>query len=491
MSDRCEIASNNRGLFNRDILVHFLQDIHYSMAENIRQHFQNAKSKNPYKLTNKQLRDLSEDDTIDYYIDPILDILGFKSRKKRKDSSNKFPDLWLFSDEPEQTYSPENYQRSNLTILEAKKYSVDLDKGDGRNEKPPDQICGHVNTNVAYNPLKRWGILSNGYKWRLYSSEGQDKFIEFDLDVAIHDSLEELAIFCLIFSPGSFSISLKQKVLLDQLRVESLASWTKITSQIEDRGPVALLHLIRGFHDAGENLEPAKEKAYNLLYKILYILYVESSRLLPFFVTKSLRSLINNIHIATLKEYDISRELSSILSMYHKGTKELPARFGGELFEAGTSINIKNKFLSKALDTLTVLEREKINYKFFDYSSLNVELIGNIYEGTLNLQFEVKGKIVDFKKTKKKTGSAAHSTGTTYTPSNVVRFLVNESLPDTLKKIPLICDPACGSGHFLVQALRAVSSRLDLEVTKSLTFQDHKRTIALRGIFGIDINSLA
>jgi type I restriction-modification system DNA methylase subunit len=493
MSSRYEIASVNKGLFNRDILANSVSAVNKQQAQNIINHFKKSKKQNPYLLSRQQLRDLSEDDTIEYYVNPILKELGFISRKKHSDKNKKFPDIWLFSAEPDKT-TPEYFQHHNLSIVEAKAYNVDLDKGDGRDEKPAEQILKYITTNTESNPLKKWGILTNGFKWRLYSIDGVEKYIEFDIDHALED-LYELEIFCAIFSNDSFRIQRGGKDSLSDLREKSLDSWVKITTEIEGRGNEILLELTKGFYEQKLGLVESKNLAYETLFKLLYILYIESKNLIPrgnvSYATQGLRTLLHEIYILTLNEYDISNRLSDLFELYCSGGKGIPKQFGGEHFFANNKIKIKNKYLKSSLELLTVFERDKLDNKFFDYSSLNVELVGNIYESTMSLEFKEHDKTVDFKIIKKKKGTEVHSTGTTYTPSNVVKYLIEESFPKTFDKIPLICDPACGSGHFLVQALRYLSDKVSFDVTEAATLQEHKRKIAQVSLHGTDINGLA
>lgn len=494
MSSRFEISSVNKGLFNKSILQKYITSEHKKTAEKISIYFKKEKNKNPYELSVKQLNALSEDDTIDYYVKPILECLGFKYRKKLKDSNSRFPDIWLFSDDPEETDS-DYLQRHNLTVLEAKRYSVDLDVGDSRKETPPEQISQYVTTNMRYNPKKIWGILSNGYKWRLYSpTHGNDKYIEFDIDHALENK-EELELFCLIFSPNAFKISKNREDFLSLLHTASLDSWVSITDEIKVRGNDVLLNLVSGFFEEIKDLARAKEMAYNTLFRLLYTLYIESKHLIPKgsvpYNDLSLRVLLHDIYETTIDEYDISNRLNSLFEVYFKGKGILPPKFGGEHFESVINIKVKNKWVRPALELLTVFSAEKSSVKFFDYSSLNVELIGNIYEGTLGLIFKTKNGKIEIEKIKKKTGTTVHSTGTTYTPPDVVKYLIGETLPKKFKKLPTICDPSCGSGHFLVQALRHLSSCIDYRRTKSPTLQMHKRRLALECIFGTDINMLA
>lgn len=494
MSSQFEIASTNKGLFNRGVLQKFISEEHASLAKKIKDYFNTEKNKNPYELTPKQLSNLSEDDTIDYYIKPILECLGYKYRKKLKDSSSSFPDVWLFLSDPEEN-SAEYLQRHNLTILEAKKYKIDLDLGDSRQSTPPEQLSKYIETNLESNSSKRWGILSNGYKWRLYSATfGIDKYIEFDIDHALENK-EELELFCLIFSPQSFIINSKREDLLLKMHNSSLESWVQVTNEIQERGNKILIALANGFFEEGSSLEESKAAAYNTLFKLLYALFIESKHLIPkvsvAYHDISLRLLLHDLFEATLSEYEISKRLTKLFKAYHLGEDILPQKFGGEHFEIGVSIKIKNKWLRTALELLTVFSVDKNIIKFFDYSSLNVELIGNIYEGTLGLVFNEKAKKVEIKKIKKKTGASVHSTGTTYTPADVVKYLISETFPKKFEQLPTVCDPACGSGHFLIQGLRYLTDAINPNLTNSTSYQQHKRSIALKCIFGSDINDLA
>lgn len=495
MSNQLEIASSNKGLFNRNILLKNLNYGHKKVAKLLKDHFEKNQIKNPYLLTIKQLQALSEDDTIDYYVKPILEILGFKYVRNRQDSNAKYPDIWLFLNDPEDQ-SPQYLQKSNLTILEVKKYQIDLDVGKSNDRrKPPQQLNDYIKANIKYNSRKRWGILTNGFKWRLYCSDGIDKYIEFDIDHTLENN-EELELFCLVFSPQSFIIDRERSDLLSNLQKESLDSWVYITTEIEERGNEILCILVNGFYESGFNLSAAKEAAYDTIFMLLFVLYIESKHLLPKgklkYANVSLRNILHEINEVTLNEFDISKRLTELFSTFKLGKGILSPNYGGEHFEKIPEIRIKNIWLKKALELLTVFESDRAEIKFFDYSSLNVELIGNIYEYTLSLDFSIlPSNKIEIKKLKKKSGTQAHSTGTTYTPPSVVKYLINESFPDKFSKLPFVCDPACGSGHFLIQALRYLSSNISFDLTGAESLQDHKLKICKKSIFGTDNNILA
>ncbi len=77
--------------------------------------------------------------------------------------------------------------------------------------------------------------------------------------------------------------------------------------------------------------------------------------------------------------------------------------------------------------------------------------------------------------------------GQFFTPRNVVKMMVDILDPDDED---LIIDPACGSGGFLIEALRHVWNKLDKEAQEyhwsDINLQEEKMSVALGNIRGID-----
>lgn len=68
--------------------------------------------------------------------------------------------------------------------------------------------------------------------------------------------------------------------------------------------------------------------------------------------------------------------------------------------------------------------------------------------------------------------------GAVYTPDYIIDYILNYSLSIyTGKDIPIICDPSCGSGGFLVRAIKILSQKYSIPIEKSINY-----------IKGIDIN---
>ncbi len=145
-----------------------------------------------------------------------------------------------------------------------------------------------------------------------------------------------------------------------------------------------------------------------------------------------------------------------------------------------------------------------------DYKNLGSEELGSVYESLLELHPDINTDAATFALSAV-TGSERKTTGSYYTPSSLINCLLDSALDpvvdDRLKSksgteaeqalLSLkICDPACGSGHFLIAAANRVAKRLaairtgDTEPAPSdqrAAFRD----VVSRCIYGVDINPMA
>lgn len=127
----------------------------------------------------------------------------------------------------------------------------------------------------------------------------------------------------------------------------------------------------------------------------------------------------------------------------------------------------------------------------YDFSAIEVDVLGNIYE-------EYLGYIL--KKTKKKIGIAENhlhrkEMGIYYTPTFVVDYIVRNTLGETLKQMKpegvdniKVLDMACGSGSFLLKAFNLLNSYH--KGKNELDFLRKKR-ILTTNIYGVDLDPKA
>ncbi len=166
----------------------------------------------------------------------------------------------------------------------------------------------------------------------------------------------------------------------------------------------------------------------------------------------------------------------------------LNQRFNGVLFK-NTKIKLSNLqatslalvFDEKAeINTPTLFDNlDDFYFEIFDFSIIPVEIISGIYESLID-------------KEKKQETSAV------YTPPFLVEYILNETVDKHFEEGKIsecrIFDPACGSGIFLVQALRRMIDK-ELEINgeqlNKIEFSERIRDIAKNNLFGIDINDQA
>lgn len=145
-----------------------------------------------------------------------------------------------------------------------------------------------------------------------------------------------------------------------------------------------------------------------------------------------------------------------------------------------------------------------------DFGNLGSEELGSVYESLLELHPQIDTDEGPFT-----LGTAAgherKTTGSYYTPRSLINCLldsaldpvVNEAIdvPDAAeaeqKLLDLkVCDPACGSGHFLIAAAERMATHLARLRTgddqpNTLDVQHAKRDIIGRCIYGVDVNPMA
>jgi hypothetical protein len=168
---------------------------------------------------------------------------------------------------------------------------------------------------------------------------------------------------------------------------------------------------------------------------------------------------------------------------------------------------LDNETLLRVLRYLVTFENEQGQRVRVNYADLDVEEFGSVYEGLLDYDPEITDNagqpIFGFIK-----GDDRSSSGSHYTPEELVRPLIKHSLDylieDKLKEADpekgllslTICDVACGSGHILLSAAR----RVGFELAKVRSKEDQPTPSVLRVsvrdvirhcIYGVDLNPLA
>lgn len=187
---------------------------------------------------------------------------------------------------------------------------------------------------------------------------------------------------------------------------------------------------------------------------------------------------------------------------------------------------IANEDLLDAVRSLAFVEQDRV-LRGVDYRNLGSEELGSVYESLLELHPEISigasSETSDFKLSTA-AGNERKTTGSYYTPDSLVQSLLDSALEpvvqdalagarrttdgaklsgDALRDAQetallslRVCDPACGSGHFLIAAAHRLAGHLAraraLGSEPSPTeYQTALRDVIRRCIYGVDINPMA
>jgi hypothetical protein len=181
------------------------------------------------------------------------------------------------------------------------------------------------------------------------------------------------------------------------------------------------------------------------------------------------------------------------------------------LDEPLTGARLSNEALLDAVRALSVIRsRSGGGMRRVDFGNLGAEELGSVYESLLEFiphyDAEQRSYTLDTL-----PGNERKETGSYYTPTSLVECLLDSALDPLLDKACnastpeervaalldiTVCDPACGSGHFLVAAARRIAKRIASEETgepepPEVVIRAALRRVAGRCIYGVDINPMA
>ena len=255
-------------------------------------------------------------------------------------------------------------------------------------------------------------------------------------------------------------------------------------------------------------LEALREAALLLLYRLLFLFYAEDRRLLPVMDARYAPYSLSDLRDAVSQARDDGKILSNRSTRYWDILSDLfrliadgddavgmPAYNGG-LFESARSpvlarAKVADAQLAPVIDALS-RRVEDILKPRINYRDLSVAHLGGIYERLLEYRLEEEnGKL-----TVNKAGFARKGSGSYYTHDALVRLILDEAVgrlvgerkqafDDLLKSLHKksslnppewdaldnsdpasqfltlkICDPAMGSGHFLVALVDWLADRV-------------------------------
>lgn len=394
----------------------------------------------------------------------------------------------------------------------------------------------------------QWAILSNGLTLRLLRDSTSlvgSAYIEFDLEAIFDGDL--FADFLLLFSvchQSRLEVRDPEKgpasCWLEAWRTESLESGSRALNQLRDGviqaittlgtgllGHPANSQLRDGLADGSLRIEDINHGLLRVVYRLLFTFVAEDRGLLlapdadpairqryrDYFSTERMRRTARRRR--GTRHTDQWRALNLVWDGLGSvdGRPELGLVGIGGLFEPGAldlfrGCDLSNDALLRAVRHLSLVEEPGSKMKrVVDYRHLGAEELGSIYEALLEFvpSWDAGRRVFELLSA---AGNDRKSTGSYYTPTSLIDCLLDSALDPVLDRAErepdpeaallalTVCDPACGSGHFLVAAARRIAKRVAAIRTGDPEPPPERVREALgdvvgRCIYGVDLNPLA
>ncbi|MGK7949961.1 MAG: N-6 DNA methylase [Xenococcaceae cyanobacterium] len=461
-------------------------------------------------------------------------------------------------------YKPE-YQ-AKAEIVEGQTFAISH-RAEAGEDKPPIHIIGgrlkleqkagtprlsaHALMQEYLNCTEHlWGIVTNGSQWRLLrdcSLMTRLTYIEFDLEQILkNENYAEFGLFYRLFHRTRLPEGREDtdKCLLEFYHQQTLQQGGRVRDRLRDGVEQAIELLGTGFlqHPKNQNLrdkidnEELTEKDYYrqlllLIYRLLFLMVAEGRNILligedtekariynEYYSVERLRILAERPSFRREGFQDLWQGLRVTFEIFDEnwrgeilGLSPLNGDlFGSNVLQSLDGCAIDNYDLLKAIHQLS-LYTNKGQLRRVNYAALDVEELGSVYESLLDFapKVETREGIYEFKLV---TGSERKTTGSYYTPPELVAQLIKTALEpvieERLKEVQTlaeregallsltVCDPACGSGHFLLAAARRIGKELARVRTGESQpgvepIREAIRDVIQHCIYGVDLNPLA
>jgi len=388
-----------------------------------------------------------------------------------------------------------------------------------------------------------WAFLSNGKRLRILrdnASLTRQAYVEFDLEAMMEGEVyADFVLLWLLCHQSRVEGEIPEEFWLERWSQAAQERGTRALEQLRKGVEQAISILGAGYLTHGANralkerlregdLDPQDyyRQLLRLVYRLIFLFVAEDRNLLfdseadagakaryqKHYSTARLRSLAERRR--GTRHPDLYRGLCVVMAKLgaEEGCPELGLPgLGGFLWseEAVSDLiecQLANRDLLEMVRSLAFTEEKSIR-RAVDYKNLGPEELGSVYESLLELQPEMNVDAPTFE-LKVVGGSERKTTGSYYTPTSLIQCLLDSALDpvieEALKKedpeqalLDLkVCDPACGSGHFLVAAAHRLARRLASVRTGDEEPSPEAQRGALREvigrcIYGVDINPMA
>lgn len=499
-----------------------------------------------------------------FWLEPLLDVLGYQCELQHRGEEVQGKSYLISHREPTMAHFPIHLVGFQDQAQQApeKRSTLDIKPSSGTSRMSP-----HALVQEYLNLTEHlYAIVSNGLQLRLLRDSTRLvklSYLEFNLEQMMEEGL--FADFRLLYrllhrSRMPKVMDQSAESLIESYHQQALEDGEAIRDKLGEAVKDSIVQLANGFiaHPANNELREAlnqeqlNAKEYyqlllRLIYRTLFLMVTEERDLLydksatpkgrriyyEFYSIDRLRKLAeSSIHVDPRFD-DYWEGLKNTFQLFEKehfahkvGLKPLAGGlFGSSALGELVNTRLDNQTLLQSLRRLGVFEHP-VSHSLtrVNYASLNVEELGSVYEGLLELEAVLKPNSQGKWEFGFTQGSERSTTGSHYTPDELVLPLIRHSLDyqienrlskpaqfvtasgsQTLPEKELqekallglrVADIACGSGHILLAAARRIGTALAKvrtnEEQPSPEAQRHATRDVIRNcIYGVDKNPMA
>ncbi len=428
-------------------------------------------------------------------------------------------------------------------------------KGEHRQKSPHATMLDYLNSTEHI-----YGIVTNGLVLRLIRNTGQLvklTYIEFDLRRMVEE--DHYAEFCLLFRlmhSSRFMQGGDDPCLMERWFNLSIESGNRIraglSGAVQRTMEILGRAVVSGKGDGNEAFRQAvihgeadartlNKELIHFIYRLLFLFIIEDRNLVyetgspdadpeydqkarcqdiyrKYYAVSRLRKLSDLPYLRTDRYADLWEGLMDAFRLFEDGEFGAPLHIkplGGILFAKDTlrylrPCCITNGQLLAAFSCLNEFRDERQNRVKINYSSLDVEEFGSVYEGILEMRAVItRGTALSSWNFTFGAGLDRKSSSSYYTRPDLVQSLIRTTLepvirarmakqPTTAAKIKdllsmKLCDAACGSGHIVLAMARTLawyvcSLRTGEDNPASLDYREALREVIQKCIYAVDYN---
>lgn len=506
-----------------------------------------------YYLTRSLLNDQYGTKRSREFIEQLLSRLGYHPQRQQRfvqsDNGGSFNIQYLCPDEGNMPVIVIGDRSGNDEVDSIERCSLDFRAKGNRREK-----SAHATMLEYLNSTENiYGIVANGPTLRLVRNSGQlvkQTYIEFDLRRMFEE--DKYAEFCLMFRTlhaSRFKAEGDNQSVIEKYFNLSIESGNRIRAGLSQAAQRAMEIIgnaaIKGCGEGNELLrqriqngeitaEILNKQLIHFIYRLLFLFIIEDRGLVydgdtpeirrwkeiykKYYAVSRYRNLSELAHVRSDRYTDLWKGLMDSFRLFedenfgsHLGIKPL----GGVLFNPDTLSLLKDCVISNAavFDAFNSLNRfrdESGQMVKINYSSLDVEEFGSVYEGILEKRPELTiGNGTAGWEFGYVGGLDRQSTSSYYTRPDLVQSLIRTTLEPVIKeriskystpeeKIASmlsmkVCDAASGSGHIVLAMARTIawyvsSIRSGEDNPASMEYRRALHEVIQKCVYAVDYN---